>query len=351
VDNSKRLPNSFLTNPSLSQVRGRKIVRSLVGSLLGAFCLVLALRHVRIGQLEQALGSIHFAWVYVALCTFALEYSARIERWKRMLRHENSAIRWRDCACPLLAGYATNNVLPFRVGDILRTFAFNHFLGATPGVVVATLILERILDVLVLSSLVYCVSTVLGSADPHFRAIESSLLIAIFVSGIAILFFPRLLGPIFALLSQVLRSFAPKLAERALPEFRKSIDTFTAIVRRQELITLLALTAAGWLCEGSIFWFSAKALPSLSFPNASWVAFPMGVIATLIPSSPGSLGTFEFFVMLAMTTRGNSASAAAAYAFLVHLLISLPPIITGGLCLLFGAARYVRPGKTQGTNG
>jgi len=49
-----------------------------------------------------------------------------------------------------MASFAANNVLPFRAGDVLRSFAFNRKLGTTSGVVIATLFVERLLDLLIL---------------------------------------------------------------------------------------------------------------------------------------------------------------------------------------------------------
>jgi len=69
------------------------------------------------------------------------------------------------------------------------------------------------------------------------------------------------------------------------------------------------------------FWFAALALPSITAPFAGWLALPVGTFATLIPSTPGYIGTFDYFVVRAMTEFKNPKSAATVYALLMHALV------------------------------
>ena len=99
------------------------------------------------------------------------------------------------------------------------------------------------------------------------------------------------------------------------------------------MIKLIAWSVAVWLAEGCVFWFSALALSSIKFPIAGWFALPVGTLATLIPSTPGYVGTFDYFTVRAMTSMGNSHIASTAYAILVHVLLWLPPTLIGGVYL------------------
>jgi hypothetical protein len=96
---------------------------------------------------------------------------------------------------------------------------------------------------------------------------------------------------------------------------------------------------AAWLAEGCVFWFAALALSSIDTPAAGWVALPVGTLATLIPSTPGYVGTFDYFTARAMSALGNDAMAATAYAILVHALLWLPPTVLGGVYLLLHRTR------------
>lgn len=75
-------------------------------------------------------------------------------------------------------------------------------------------------------------------------------------------------------------------------------------------------------------------MPVVASPAGAWLAMPIGSLSTIIPSAPGSLGTFDYFVMEAMKLDGNSINAAASYAFVVHLVLWIPSTIAGVIGLL-----------------
>jgi uncharacterized membrane protein YbhN (UPF0104 family) len=75
------------------------------------------------------------------------------------------------------------------------------------------------------------------------------------------------------------------------------------------------------------------------------LALPVGTLATLIPSTPGYVGTFDYFTVRAMSVLGNSISASTAYALLVHILLWLPPTLIGGLYLLLNPIKKHKASK------
>ena len=107
------------------------------------------------------------------------------------------------------------------------------------------------------------------------------------------------------------------------------------------MLKLLGWSALAWMFEGCVFWFAALALPSVTEPQGAWLALPVATFATLIPSTPGYVGTFDYFTAWAMIQFGNAPAPAAAAAFLVHTLLWLPPTILGGAYLLSHPVRGI----------
>jgi uncharacterized membrane protein YbhN (UPF0104 family) len=83
-----------------------------------------------------------------------------------------------------------------------------------------------------------------------------------------------------------------------------------------------------------VFVGAAFAIPELLQPFGAILALPLATLATLIPSTPGYVGTFDYFAVLALTQTGNGTDAATAFALLAHLLLWLPPTVIGGAYLL-----------------
>jgi glycosyltransferase 2 family protein len=104
-------------------------------------------------------------------------------------------------------------------------------------------------------------------------------------------------------------------------------------------LQLLALSALAWVLEGSMYAAVAWSLHATVAPFGPWFAAATGTLATLLPSSPGYVGTFDYFAMLGLTAYGADRSVAAAFALLVHLVLWVPVTVVGGLMLLAGNRR------------
>ena len=312
----------------------KKSLRLLLGTGLAALFLWLILHQISFGEIRRAFGGANVIWVIAALAAFAVGYSCRIERWRSMLERDSPGLTWQRCAGPLLASFAANNVLPFRAGDALRAFAFNRKLGTTSGVVVATLFVERLLDLLMVLVLLGMAVAGFGLDAKHIAGIGSATLIVAALAILFVLLFPRFFAPLVLAMGRLVVRVAPGFGQKLFDEINKSLSTLHHLAQGGTMIKLVLWSVLAWLAEGCVFWFAALALPALSAPLAGWLALPVGTLATLIPSTPGYIGTFDFFTVHAMTTLGNESVAATAYALLVHALLWLPPTLVGGFYLL-----------------
>lgn len=322
-------------------MNAKKISRLVLGVVLALFFIWLIVRQIHLEELKKVFSGTRAIWVIAGLAAFFIGYACRIERWRLMLQRDNSGLRWGDCAGPLLASFAANNVLPFRAGDVLRAFAFNGRLGVSSGVVVATLFVERLLDLLMVFVLLGAALALFGLNVSDFAGAGSALLISIALGILVILMFPQLFAPLALAFGKLTARLAPKHGQKVCDEIDRSLATLVQLAKGRTMARLVACSLAAWLAEGCVFLFAAFALTSITTPAASWLALPVGTLATLIPSTPGYVGTFDYFTVRAMTALGNSTAASIAYALLVHALLWLPPTIIGGLYLLLHPTKQV----------
>lgn len=318
----------------------RRSLRLLVGLLLAAFFLWMVMRGIALREVWRAFEGARLPWIGCAVGAFAAGYSCRIQRWRLMLRHENPGLRWRDCAGPLLASVAANNVLPFRAGDVVRVFGFNARLGISAGIALATLLAERTLDLLVVLAILAASLAAFGVTAPELAGGTSAVLLVVCLSLLLLLAFPRRFEPLAHVFGGMIARVAPAFGARLAEEIGKGIETLVLIARSHTMPMLVWWSVLAWLAEGGVFWFTALALPSVTAPSAAWFALPVGTLSTLIPSTPGFVGTFDFFTARAMTALGNSPGGSVAFAFLLHAIVWLPPTLAGGLYL---ALRPTRP--------
>jgi uncharacterized membrane protein YbhN (UPF0104 family) len=72
-------------------------------------------------------------------------------------------------------------------------------------------------------------------------------------------------------------------------------------------------------------------------------------VATLVPSSPGYLGTFEFFGLSALTMVGHTGGNALSFVIVLHAVTILGAGILGALCLgRWPSSAMLKPSEVRG---
>lgn len=320
----------------------KKYLRLGLGICLAGLFAWLILRGINWRELRATLAAAQGKFIVAAIVAFIVGYSFRVLRWHAMLKHDSPNLRASQVAGPFLASFAANNVLPFRAGDVMRAFAFNKTLNTTSGTVLATLFVERLLDLLMVivmlggALLVFQINTIAG--------VGASLLLAGAALILFVLLFPRSFSSLISFAANLVKRISPSIGEKIQQEANKAITTLTTLAQGSMMLKLLGFSICAWIAEGLVFYFAALSLPALDAPHGAWLALPTGTLATLIPSTPGYVGTFDFFTVHAMKLLGNGQIAATAYAFLVHALLWFPPTLLGGLYI---AKHSIKTPKTE----
>lgn len=197
-----------------------------------------------------------------------------------------------------------------------------------------TLVVERLLDLFVVLAFLGLALAAFGLEASALAGVGGAALLGLALGLAAFLAFPRTLAPLLTRIGRMTARLSPRLGQRLEEETQGALVTLEGLAGRRSMGRLLGLSLAAWAAEGLVFWSAAQAISGLAAPAAAWLALPVGTLATLIPSTPGYVGTFDFFVARAMALGGNGEAAAAAFALLVHMILWLPPTIVGGTWFL-----------------
>src|SRR3984957_14846856 len=159
--------------------RGGKweLLKALPGLAISAFFLWYTFKGISFAQI-RALRMVHPGWIAGVIGFTAGSYTLRCVRWTRMMR--STGAKFGVCARVLMTSLAANNILPLRIGDIMRVFTYASDLGASPSVILSTVILEKLLDIFVLVLLFVCFMG--PSVTPHSRQVAGGLL-AVWTAG------------------------------------------------------------------------------------------------------------------------------------------------------------------------
>jgi glycosyltransferase 2 family protein len=311
---------------------GWRRARPLVGAAIGLIFVVLLLERVDWRVVGSLLAGATAGPLLLALAALATGIGLRLVRWWWMLRALEPRLPLTRCVRPFLGSLALNNTLPLRAGDVVRVVGFRGTLRSPPARVLATLVLERLLDMLVL--LLVFFAALAGTARVFPRGFlvaavvtgttaAASLLVLIAAPDLVARLAERLVG------GEARRPFVTRLA----PIVRQLVVSLRVLGSARRAAVLLLITLLAWLAEGAVFAATALAL-GVSFPwPAPWLSLGAATLSTLLPGAPGYVGTFDWFATLGFVAYGTERSAAAAVALLVHLLLWLP-VTAAGLALL-----------------
>lgn len=303
--------------------------RFALGLAAAGCSLWLALRNVRIASLYSAMRHIQWAWILAALAALSGAYWARIFRWWWILRVADPTVTFRSCVGPLIASVAVNNVIPFRAGDALRITGFRSQLKAPLMRLFGSMLVERVLDLTTLLAIL-----LVGIAGVE-RDRESPIYLRLAtLAGIGLTVCWGLLVCMGDRMRDCLLRFLRwSNLHRWLGNFEASLKQLfavLAIIRAPDhAVKLLAMSLLIWGAEGTVFSFVASGLQCDGRVFAPWFSLSTASLATLIPSTPGYVGTFDFFAALGLRSYGVSETPAVATAFVVHAVLWLPLTVAG----------------------
>ena len=304
--------------------RAAPVLLGVLGSAVGLY---IASRAVAWSALVTHLRAAHWPWVLGGVGFLAVGYVLRTVRWWLLLQGPARRLPWRRTIGPLLASVAVNNVLPLRAGDVLRTVAFERQLGAPAALVLGSVLLERLLD---LSALLLWVG-LSWAGQPWPGGARAGLVLVAASGG----------GLVLALgwpgaLRHALERAASVAARRAWPRLaglaRGAADccaSWQAVRTVPQLMTLGLLSLLIWACEGAAFAAAAWAVGHSAPGLTAWGVMALGTLSTLLPSTPGYVGTFEAVTRHAWELTGASPEMALSAALLVHAVLWAPITLVG----------------------
>lgn len=309
---------------------GRNLLKTVPGLLISAFFLWYTFRGISFQQI-LSLRAVHPAWILGVLGFTAASYTLRCVRWTQMMPRGLHSVRnhFRVCARVLMTSLAANNILPLRIGDIMRIFTYADDLGTSPSITLSTVILEKLLDIFVL--VLIFVSTVGSIATPRLRLI-ANVSLAISAIGLLILLVAArsLQPPVQHLFARLPTN--PKLA-KVEHWITLALDATGRLGVTGSLLLLLQ-TVIIWTCEGMIFLSAIRLLGLPVDGIGAWLAVSFANLSYLIPSSPGAIGPFELAVKTSLVNHGASISQAAVFGLAIHAWMLVSVTGAGGIVFL-----------------
>ena len=310
------------------------LARSGIGILISIVCLYLVMRGVDLGQTASLLGGARLPWLGLAVAGVVADLVLRAFRWQALVAPIR-AVPLRRLSGYMLVGYLANNVLPARLGELVRS----HYLGdrerISRSATLGTVVVERVVDTVVLVGIGAAAILVLNVRG----VVVSAILVGVALAGLLVV-------ALAAALAAHRLPGAPRMSAflgrwpRAKGIALRLRDGLRVAALPRTVAAAAILSVAAWSCTVVAVLAVGQALGiELTVGEGALLAAGMN-LATAIPSGPGYLGTFEYAGQTIAAAFGLPAARGLALALLVHVL-------TLAVSSAGGAAALVRLGWTR----
>lgn len=300
-------------------------------------------------QVGTAIANFKWSYLLAGLCTLSAGYAMRILRWSVMLRAAGASFSLANCVAPFLGSIAMNNVLPARLGDVVRALVFPGALGITRTASTGSLVLERLIDLATILGFL-AVALLLNPAVevPEAIKVSVSILVVLTIVGLfTVLILSGSLSRLFLHLSE--RNFGKHsaLMKRGLLALVQLLASFKAMSQLRVLAAVVGLSILAWIGEAGLYWALLVGFGITTGLTSAVLVMTITTLATLVPSSPGYIGPFHLAAFAAVSLLGSASDAAASFAVLAHACIWLPTTLAGAIAILlnpglFGGMRQLR---------
>jgi uncharacterized protein (TIRG00374 family) len=310
-----------------------------VGVLISTFFLWWSLHTLKPADLWQAVIHANYWWIVPGVAVYFVAVWARAWRWHYLLQPIKS-IRTLVMFPITCIGYMGNNIYPARAGEVLRAVVLKRREGVPISASLATIIVERIFDGVVMLAFVFFNLTQLADlAQVVIPVGKWQVTIQDVAIWGSVAFFGALLVFLLAaMFPKVTARIGQWFIDRFLPaRLRKQssgimhrfLDGLESLRSPFNVLMVFFTSVIIWLLETVKYWLLMQAFPfSVSFFTLMLIN---GVVnlATTIPAAPGYLGTFDAPAIAILTAGGINQGVASAYTFVLHFALWFPITVLG----------------------
>ncbi len=314
--------------------RSHRALSTGVGLGITFLFLWLALKDVAWAEMRDAFARADYRWVAPAALLVAADYWFRALRWRHLIPERT--IPAKRLFPILIVGFAANNVIPARVGELWRIWGLSRHEGVNKSVGLATLVVERVFDGLTLVFLLALFSALVpsnGQADAikyGFAALFGGVLAGLLL----------LVGfgeHVERLVSRAARPLPAQWQARLLAVLRRFTEGLHVFQQPRRLVGVVGYSLAAWLSEAVVYYLLMHAfgvaLPARRMVGGAILVLTLINLGILLPSAPGYVGTYEYFGRLALVeVLGVPVGQAVSVVIVAH---AVQYVLVTGLGLLF----------------
>jgi len=309
----------------------------IAGIVVSVFCLWLSMRDVDPVAVWHVLRRANYVGFMGVVATTLIGFWLRAVRWRSLIQSPKR-LGLGGLFSATMIGFMANNVLPLRLGEFVRPWALSRREGLSKSTLLATIVVERVVDMLTLLAilgialLVHPISTA-SEAGRMTRGGASMLVAACIGLTVFVVVLerqPRLAQAAIGRLSSPLPEGVRMRVSNMLTHFVDGLGLFRDL-QRLLWVFLLSFVMFGVVVMGLqlSLWSLDIQLPWY----AGLIMLVITAIGIMVPAAPGYIGTMNVACIAGLALFQVGKESAVPFSWFYWASQWAPVTLVGLLCL------------------
>ena len=304
---------------------------ALIGLIITLVCFYFIARTIDWDEFVNTVIGINKLYLSLGILIFIFSWVLRAIRWQSLLASIGE-IPLQECFVYIMVGNLANLILPLRTGEFVRLVFFSREHKTPAGGTLATLILEKVLDLGALLVFVFIVSlAVILPPDWQKGLLLIEGIVLISLAGLIAMAFQR--GDLHWL-ARFIPGFIPiAIKSRLLNLLHTFVEGLAALKNWQQLLWVVIQSIVIWgIVALSLHFFLLAVGIHLAWHAAIFVMV-LTNLGTALISTPGGFGIIHFLTIFALDRYGVDESIAFGLAVVFHESIVITQMFVGFISL------------------
>jgi uncharacterized protein (TIRG00374 family) len=227
-----------------------------------------------------------------------------------------------------LIGFMANTILPARAGELVRALILGKKENISKTTVIGSAALDRIFEGIGMFILLVIMPLIMDTPD-WMKKGTLGFIIFFSILLIGLILFMKV-NPDTIIKYIPLSDKTNAFLKGVLEKLQKGFEAINNI-KTSSIATILSLL--GWIVQVLMIHFVILSFGIHISPLAALMTLLSVNIAIMIPAAPGSLGTFELAVVLALGFFNIEKSLALSIALTYHFIQLIPVTIAGAISI------------------
>lgn len=302
-----------------------------MGLSISALFLYLAIRQVDFDKMLTSFRGVNYWILILAVLAQFISHWIRAVRWRILLK-SIKLVPVSSLFSATMIGYMGNTVLPAHLGEIFRANVIGNRENISTSSILATLAIERILDVLAI--LVILVFAMIVYPFPQTVTIGGYIMFGFVVGLFVFLILLKNQDDRTLTLLRFFLKVLPKVAAQKIEDFLISfIDGINGLERKRDYIFIFLHSILIWFGYLLTLHFVFYAFDLFNIYNLSAVSSLVLLVTTtfsiVVPAGPGYVGTYHITCQRTLNLFGVPLPVGLSFAVVAHIVSLLPAALLG----------------------